>query len=138
MSFDIKKDPTHPCLKLEAWPNADRQALEKALQPSDIFDPGGLAAGWAPGTRKRSVWPTGTDSTGSSAKACLMPWPPLATGRSRIPSAAISGICSRWNAPYTVLGRIRDLKNALRALDPKGDWVGSRVSPNACARPSQR
>ena len=40
-------------LRLEEWPDADRQAWEVAQRPADPFDPSvGYAMRWAPPTRK--------------------------------------------------------------------------------------
>ena len=47
-------DPRRRCLKLEAWPEADRKAWEAALAPGDLLD-GTMGPGnhWAPDTREK-------------------------------------------------------------------------------------
>ena len=39
------------CLRFAEWPALDRAAWNAGLQPGDVFDPGGIAAGWAAATR---------------------------------------------------------------------------------------
>jgi integrase len=41
------------CLPVALWPPCDHAAWEKALQPGDIFEPGGVASGWPPVTQRK-------------------------------------------------------------------------------------
>ena len=45
------EQPGNRCLPLAEWPEQDRRAWITGLQPGDLLDPGGVAAGWAPTTQ---------------------------------------------------------------------------------------
>jgi hypothetical protein len=49
--MDWRKEPARRSLKVEAWPEADRQAWEAATRKGDVLEPGGLGGDWAPLTR---------------------------------------------------------------------------------------
>jgi integrase/recombinase XerD len=122
MKIDPKKDPAHRCMKLALWPESDRQAWLTALEPVGFFDLGGVANGWKPTTQRKVCvaygrWLNWLDRNG------LMD--PSAGPFSRASPANVANYVRHLqtaNAPYTVLGRVRDLHHALKVMEIESDW----------------
>jgi integrase/recombinase XerD len=120
---DPKKDPARHCLKIGAWPDLDRQAWAVALLEGDIFEPTGSAVRWKPRTRNKVAvaygrWLTWLDRTGGLDLAA---GPAERVTPAKVASY-IAGLQAADNSPYTVLGRIRDLINTMKAMAPDRDW----------------
>jgi integrase/recombinase XerD len=132
MTIVLRKDPVRRCLVLDAWPEADRAAWSEAITPGDIFDPGGLAAGWATGTQRKVAaaygrWLTWLD------RAALLDCCETPGGRAT-PESVLAYVrhLQTLNAPLTVLGRVEDLHRALKVTSPQIDWrwiarIGARL-----------
>jgi len=122
--LDPKKDPARHCLKIGAWPAQDRQAWEAALQEGDIFEPAGTAVRWKPRTRNKVAvaygrwltWLDRVDRLDQTARPADRVTPENV-------DSYIAGLQEAGNSPYTVLGRIRDLVNAMKAMAPGQDWA---------------
>jgi integrase/recombinase XerD len=121
--LDPKKDPARRCVKIAAWPEADRLAWTAALREGDIFEPMGSAVRWAPRTRNKVAvaygrWLTWLERAGGLE--------PAAGPADRVMPANvgryIADLEAADNSPYTVLGRVRDLTNAMKAMAPDQDW----------------
>jgi hypothetical protein len=116
----VAKPRSH--VPLENWPQFDRDAFQRALQPGGgLFDPNGLAAHWAEHTRIWAIkgyghWLHYLQRTGQLDHR--------ASPTARASRAALAGYVQdlrRRLAPATVAGRVRALVEALRVIDPKGD-----------------
>src|ERR1700688_1477311 len=122
-----KKDPARECLRLEAWPAADRRSWEAAILAGDELDSGGLASHWAPSTRE----------TATSCYGRWLGWlrrqQRLDHGLNladRVTPANIAGYVDalrQLNASTTVVMRIRHLYCALRVMAPDRDWSWLRA-----------
>lgn len=122
-AIDPKKDPARRCLKEEAWPVLDRQAWQAALRKGDIFDDRKAGDGWKASTRGKVAkaygrWLTWLQLSGL-LDAALRP-----AERVTLDNVGryIADLQTAGNSPYTVLGRVRDLLNAMKALAPEEDW----------------
>jgi integrase/recombinase XerD len=120
---DPKKDPARRCLKVNAWPEADRRAWQAALREGDIFEPAGIATRWAARTRHKVAvaygrWLTWLERVGR-LDAALGPADRITPTNVR---QYIADLQSNGNSSYTVLGRVRDLVNAITAIAPEQDW----------------
>src|SRR4051812_20472682 len=106
---DPKKDPARRCLKEDRWPDVDRRAWQAALRQGDIFEPAGVAAEWGPRTQRKVAVAYGRWLTWLGRAGLLDP----ALGPAeRVTPANVAGYIADlqvMNAPYTVLGRVRDL-----------------------------
>jgi integrase/recombinase XerD len=121
---DPKKDSARRCLKLDAWPEADRRAWQAALRKGDVLEPGGLAARWGRKTQAKVVSCYGRWLTWLSLNGLLDSGSAPAERATPANVARYVGdLQALGNAPYTVLGRVRDLHNALRAMVPGDDWA---------------
>ncbi len=122
-ALDPKKDPARRCLKIDAWPELDRQAWLAALEDGDFFQPQGTAVGWKPRTQKKvSVaygrWLTWLDRLDRLDRGAR----PADRVTPENVGSYIEHLNKIGNSPYTVLGRIRDLINAMKAMAPDRDW----------------
>ena len=122
-AIDPKKDPARRCLKEEAWPALDRQAWQAALRKGDIFDERKAGDGWKASTRGKVAkaygrWLTWLQLSGLLDAALRPAERVTLTNVGRY----IADLQTAGNSPYTVLGRVRDLLHAMRALEPKEDW----------------
>jgi integrase/recombinase XerD len=121
--IDPKTDPARRCLKNGAWPEADRRAWQAALQNGDIFDAAGMAAEWKPGTQHKVATAYGRWLTSLDRAGLLDPdlTPAQRVTRENL-ARYIGDLEQAGNAPYTVLGRVRDISNAMKAMAPEHDW----------------
>ena len=110
-------------LKLADWPAADRLAWTAALQPGDIFDAASRpAARWRSSTREMIErgyghwlsWLGGQGLLGADAT------PASRATRERV--AAYAADLATRGSDYTVVARVSQLGDALRAVAPEGDW----------------
>jgi len=115
-------DPARRPLPLDAWPLPDRAAWAAALAPGDVLDPGGLAAGWRPHSKRNAVqgwghflaWLTRTGQLTSDAGLSQRVTPERLIGY-------VAALRARGNAPTTILSRLNTLDLFLRAVDPGAD-----------------
>ncbi len=110
------------CLPTQLWPVADREAWQAALQPSDVFEPGGAASRWAAATRRKTA----------SGYGHFLLWlrerneldegvgPTARVTRERV--AAYLAELKRTNRGHTIQCRIQALGDAMRALVPDREW----------------
>ena len=113
---------TRQSLTLEAWPEADRQAWQLAIQAGDVLDPGGAAAGWAPSTRAGASAAYGRWLAYLAAAQRLDP----AIGPAdRVTPEAIGPYVADLQAKHaatSVAAYLAFLVCALRAMAPECDW----------------
>ncbi|HEY0418137.1 MAG TPA: site-specific integrase [Acetobacteraceae bacterium] len=110
------------CRPLAEWPALDQTAWAAALQPGDVLDPGGVAAGWAEATRSIVIGGYGRWLTWLDANSMLDPLvPPAARVTTERLSSYLADLRSSV-APFTVAARIEQLGKAMRAMAPEQDW----------------
>ena len=122
MSVLVEERPANHCLKLAAWPERDRQAWTTALQPGDLLDDGGVAAAWAPATQDLVANGYGRWLGWLSRQRVLDPARPPAVRVTREQVACYLAMLHESVAPYTVVARLEQLCNAMRAIAPDLDW----------------
>jgi hypothetical protein len=121
--IDPKKDPARRCLKEAAWPVLDRQAWQVAVRKSDCFEGRKASDGWKASTRSKVAKAYGRWLNWLQVSELLDPVlsPAARVTRSNV-GHYIADLQAAGNSPYTVLGRIRDLHNAMQALAPEEEW----------------
>src|SRR5271166_5822860 len=110
------------CWPAAEWPAADQAAWEAALRHGDPFEPGGLAAAWTAATRTMTESGYGRWLAWLDAERLLMADQTPASRVTRDRVRAYAAGLSILNAPLTVMSRVRQLGNALRAMAPDQDW----------------
>jgi site-specific recombinase XerD len=121
--LDPKKDPARRCLKLDAWPDADRQAWQAAVRKGDVLELGGVASSWGRKTQAKVVSCYGRWLTWLALNDLLHAGSnPAERAAPANVARYVADLRALNNGPYTVLGRIRDLHNALKAMVPEHDW----------------
>ena len=109
-------------LRLAEWPEADRLAWTAALQPGDIFDPGGVALEWRDATLSITAEGYGYWLDWLDGERLLDPQQRPAQ---RVTTAVVSRYLDHLAAsvaPYTQAAHIQQLGNAMRAMAPETDW----------------
>jgi integrase len=111
------------CLPLAEWPTPDRLAWAEALRPVDAFD-----VVQRPATR----WRTATREVVQNGYGRFLTWlagqdllDPNAAPRNRVTRDRVRAYhadLARTDADYTVVARIAQLGDALRAMAPEEDW----------------
>jgi integrase len=130
--------PERRCPKPDAWPELDKAAWARALQPFDPFDPKvGRASRWRPSTRRLyenayGRWLTFLELTGQLDPA----EPPAARATEARARAYYESLLRDDLAPYSIAGRLMGMARALAAMDPDADvafigLAGSRVHTRA-------
>lgn len=117
------EDPLRRCLRVEEWPQADRDAWEAALQPGDLLD-GTVGAGfhWSEQTRVKyrkgyGRWLTFL-ITSERYKRDTDP-------ASRITEEAVIGYIEELYSDvesWTLWGRLAELLAVAKVMDPDADW----------------
>lgn len=117
------EDPLRRCLKVEAWPDADRLAWKVALSPGDILD-GTMGEGhhWCAETREKyrkgyGRWLTFLITTGHLVNGVL----PADRVTDKAILAYVEELVGQV-APWTMWGRIAELLAVIRAFAPDKDW----------------
>lgn len=122
------EDPDRRCLKVEAWPEADRLAWGAVFQAGDILD-GTIGAGchWSKDTRHKyrrgyGRWLNFLHRSGrfDAASAPAERITPDHVG-SYIEALTADGV-----APWTLWGRLAELLAVARAIAPDDDWAWLR------------
>lgn len=106
------------CLPFVCWPSADQALWTESGRGRGLFEPVGIVAGWSVASRQKTAsgygrWLWWLEST--DAGSSLRPARDLVI-QDRL--AAYVAALQRSCAPYTVLGRIEELLNALRVVAP--------------------
>ena len=104
------------------WPARDRAAWEKGLQSGGLFGEGGRGANWS--EESRFVIARGYRYWLSWLKAKRLCDPSLVPAARVTRERVIAYIADiePSRAPYTVLSRVQNLYDALRAMAPEADW----------------
>jgi len=107
---------------VDDWPWADRALWALAHKPGDLLDPGGVAAGWSPATRRKTAAGYGRYLRWLEEHGEL---DPAAAPRDRVSRERLAAYLAnlrRVNLGHTIQNRIQELGDAMRALAPDGDW----------------
>ena len=110
------------CWPVVQWPAPDRAAWAAALTPGDPFTPGGLAAGWAPTSRRVIEMNYGAWLAWLQGQGLLDPLVPPAARISKDRVKAYVAALQATKSPFTVASRVQMLGDALRAMAPEKDW----------------
>ncbi len=110
------------CWPVAQWPAPDRAAWAAALTPGDPFAPGGLAAQWAPTSRRAIETNYGGWLAWCQGEGLLDPLVPPATRVSKERVKAYVAALQASKSPFTVQCRLQMLGDALRAMAPDSDW----------------
>jgi integrase/recombinase XerD len=109
-------------LRFEEWPVADQHAWSRALEDNDPLDDPGAAAHWRPATRHTvtthyGLWLAGLRDAGHLDAN--------ASPTARVTNAnllAYLHALQAWDlAPITIANQFRDLREALRVMEPECD-----------------
>jgi len=110
------------CSPVAEWPAPDQAAWATALVAGNPFEPGGLAARWAPATRWMVANGYGLWLTWLTDRGWLdLQQPPEVRITKERVAAYVAGL-KPGRSPFTVQARVQQLGDALRAMAPKGDW----------------
>jgi integrase len=107
---------------IAAWPPRDRELWNKALEPSGLFGGGGAGADWSAASRFKVACGYKVWLSWLAARELLDPdmKPADRVTCDRV-EAYIVEIQAEL-APYSVLGRVRELYDALRLMAPETSW----------------
>jgi hypothetical protein len=104
------------------WPANDQAAWAAALRPGHPFEPGGLAARWAPISCRMIENGYGRWLTWLAERGQLDPDLPPAFRVNRANVAAYVADLRTINRGHTIQGRVAQLGNAMRAMAPEMEW----------------
>lgn len=133
------EDPGRRCLKIEAWPEADRVAWNKAIKTDHVLDDPGAASHWSPATLHKNRRGYGRWLNFLLERDLV--------ARDQKPADRVTKETVRWYrallesqdlAPYTVVGRIDEIRAVVTAMAPEQDWqwlTALVTRLRACARP---
>ena len=109
-------------VRQEQWPAIDQLLWEKATTDADpLFEPGG-AAHWKPKTRHSVITRYGLWLAWLMEMGLLDPTAsPSARATRKHLANYVQFLRDRGNAPVTIAGCIRDLREALRVMEPGVD-----------------
>lgn len=117
-----RDDPARRSLRLDEWPEQDRQAWLAAVTPVDDLDDGGDAAKWSPVTQRGVIKGYGAWLGHLQRRGGL---DPTTFPETRVTPAAVHAFVDELrqrNAPISVRTRIATLASALCAMVPATDW----------------
>jgi integrase len=105
-----------------AWPPRDRELWNKALEPGGLFGGSGAGAHWSAASRFKVACGYNAWLSWLAARGLLDPdiKPADRVTRERV-AIYIAEIQAKL-APYSVLGRVRELYDALRVMAPETSW----------------
>ena len=120
--MDPKKDPARRCLKVDEWPEADQAAWRRALDQGDPLEDQGPASHWSPETihkyrRGYGRWLNFLRHNGLLDETAMP--------GERVTRALVGKYLKeleRTVAPYTVIGRLTELRAVVSVLTPGRDW----------------
>jgi integrase/recombinase XerD len=111
-----------PSIKIELWPKEDQEAWADAIREASLFEDGGLAAKWAPATKKGVVWAYGRwlqwfrDSEGLGPEVGMV---------ERVSPATIAKFATALRAraaASSAAANLNALSRALCVMAPGNDW----------------
>jgi integrase len=114
--------PWSNCLPIGLWPTVDRFAWEASLKPGTVFDSGGIASGWSPATRRKTVSGYGRFLFWLKERGELDEALAPATRITHERVAAYLDVLKRTYRGHTIQNRIQELGDAMRAIAPDLDW----------------
>ena len=109
-------------LPVEDWPALDRALWEKSIEPKGLFESGGAGAEWSRHSRRKTGGGYGYFLSWLQTKGACDPDAGPADRVTRDRLAAYVAELRPKRAPYTVLCRVQELYDAMRAMAPEGDW----------------
>ena len=113
--------PERRCLPLDEWPLSDQAAWRMAVDPGNVLDGPGRAAGWSPKTLRTVIAAYGRWLAFLILHGWLDPnCPPAARLNEDWLRAYIDTLRAQVQS-ITLRNRIRDLAEALRVMDPAVD-----------------
>jgi integrase/recombinase XerD len=127
----FKRGSGNLCRPLEDWPAIDRAAWQAALQAADLLGPGKPGADWGERSRIKTARGYGRWLSWLSGTGLLEP--ALDPGDRVTPPRVTAYIVdlARINGDFTVVCRVQELYDAMRALAPDRDWRWLRQIQNA-------
>jgi len=117
-------DPKTRCTPVAQWPERDRAAWAVALLPADPFEPSvGYAHRWKASTRGmiESGYGRWIGWHAFCGTLDVTTGPGDRVTQERV-TAFRDMLRSAGQADYTIAGRLQQLANALKAIEPSGDW----------------
>lgn len=120
---DLFDEPSRRCLKVDAWPPADRRAWQIMLREGHVLDNPGLVSHWSPATRHKNRRGYGRWLTFVSSEGGI--------DRSHHPADRVTRHALRQYlrllqeqrlAPYTIVARIDELRAVISAMAPDRGW----------------
>ena len=109
-------------LPIADWPARDRELWSKALEPGGLFGGGGAGAHWSAASRVVVACVHNAWLSWLAAKDLL---DPNMRPADRVTSERVAAYIAEMQterAPYTVLGRVQGLHDALRVMAPESNW----------------
>ncbi|MBK1659852.1 site-specific integrase [Paracraurococcus ruber] len=109
--------------RLEAWPEQDRRAWERAITPGGLLDDAGDAAGWRPASRRAALGVYGRFLAFLDARGTL---DPTAGPGDRVTPALLNAYVSAVRsscAPVTAASYVGVLGMTVQAMVPGRDWA---------------
>jgi integrase len=107
---------------ITAWPPRDRELWSKALEPRGLFGGGGAGADWSAASRFKVACGYNAWLSWLAARGLLDPDIKAADRVTRERVSAYVAKIQAELAPYSVLGSIRELYDALRVMAPETSW----------------
>jgi integrase len=107
---------------IAGWPERDRAAWEKGVEPAGLFESGGAGAGWSAASRFKTAGGYNSWLLWLAEKGLLDADANPADRVTRERVAAYAAELRGKLAPYTVLCRVQELHDSLRAMAPERDW----------------
>jgi integrase/recombinase XerD len=104
------------------WPPRDRAFWTKGVEPGGLFDEGGAGAQWSEASRFKAAHGYRFWLSWLAEHGLLDPNLEPAERVTQERVAAYVAELQAERAPYTVLCRVQELYDALRAMAPKSDW----------------
>ena len=104
------------------WPARDRELWNKAVEPGGLFGGGGAGAHWSAASRVKAACGYKAWLSWLAAKELL---DPNMRPADRVTSERVETYITDLQAelaPYSVLGRVQELYDALRVIEPESNW----------------
>ena len=121
-TLGLHKSPVRSSLKWEQWPDGDRHAWAAAIHIGDVLEPSGIAAEWAPVTRRAVAAGYGRWLAWLGGKSLLDPTlDPAGRVTPDVVVRYVEELKAEY-APYTTILLVRRLHSALRAMAPVQNW----------------